>query len=73
MVWTPAVDVVETPEAFEVYAVLPNAEGNLKVRAQDNTLVISGETKDGPSSMARCSGAGSTEASSSLHRCTGTT
>jgi len=45
MVWTPAVDVVETPEAFEVYVVLPNAEGNLKVRAQDNTLVISGETQ----------------------------
>ena len=46
MVWTPAVDVVETPDAFEVYMVLPHAEvNNLKVRAQDNALVISGETR----------------------------
>ncbi len=46
MVWTPAVDVVETPDAFDVYMVLPSASPNsLKVRAQDNTLVISGETR----------------------------
>lgn len=46
MVWTPAVDVVETPDSFEVYMVLPHADANsLKVRAQDNALVISGETR----------------------------
>ncbi len=46
MVWTPAVDVVETPDAFEVYMVVPHADAqSLKVRAQDNVLVISGETR----------------------------
>jgi HSP20 family protein len=44
--WAPAVDIVETPEEFQVKTDLPEMnKDDIKVAVEDNTLRISGERK----------------------------
>ena len=44
--WVPAMDLVETADAFVLHADLPGlAEGDVKIELDDNVLTISGERK----------------------------
>lgn len=44
--WVPAVDIIETPEGFEVKAELPDiARENIKVNVNNGQLTISGERR----------------------------
>ncbi|NMT62811.1 Hsp20/alpha crystallin family protein [Marinobacter orientalis] len=44
--WTPAVDIKETPEAFNIEAELPGmSKDDVKVTVQDGVLSIQGERK----------------------------
>jgi HSP20 family protein len=44
--WVPAMDLVETKEAFVLRADLPGVgEGDVKIEVEDNVLTVSGERK----------------------------
>ena len=44
--WAPAVDIKETPEAFEIHAELPGIDKeNIKVSVDEGLLTIEGERK----------------------------
>ncbi len=46
VVWTPRMDLIETPEGYRLYLSLPHVDrDSLKIRVQENSLVISGQNR----------------------------